>query len=324
MHLVVTIDTEEDNWGDYTNTSFGIENIRRIPSLQKTFDEYNIRPTYLVTYPVATNKESVKILKDILQQGKCEIGMHCHPWSTPPFKEERNSHNSMMCNLPYDLQYKKMNELHKVIGRNIGIDAKTFRAGRWGYNAHTAVVLQKLSYRVDTSITPFTDWSEYYGPNYFKITPKSYWFNAPEIFTSVQKSEMVEIPATIGYLQDNYELCNLIDRLLTSRLGRKFRMKGLLSKMKLINKVWLSPENSHSNQMIKLTKVMLKKKYRIVNMFFHSTSLQGGLSIFVKTIEDEIRFSNRLREYFTFTCQTGIKCLTLSEAADMIQGDGRL
>jgi len=99
MHLVVTIDTEEDNWGQYSADSFSIENIKKIPALQEMFDEFSVVPTYLVTYPVATNRESVEILKDILQRGKCEIGMHCHPWSTPPFDEERNSFNSMLCNL---------------------------------------------------------------------------------------------------------------------------------------------------------------------------------------------------------------------------------
>ncbi|HRR39856.1 MAG TPA: polysaccharide deacetylase family protein [Syntrophales bacterium] len=318
MHLVVTIDTEEDNWGQYSEDSFSIENIKKIPALQKIFDEFSVVPTYLVTYPVATDRESIKILKDILQQGKCEIGMHCHPWSTPPFDDERNSFNSMLSNLPFDLQCKKMGVLHEAIERNFGVTAKSFRAGRWGYNGHTALVLKKLGYRVDTSITPFTDWSEYHGPDFSEMKPESYRFNAPEIFNSIPEGEMAEIPATIGYLQNYYELCNSTDRLLSSPLGRLFRMKGLLNRAGLLNKVLLSPEGSDSGDMVRLTKVLMRKKFEIVNLFFHSTSLQAGLSIFVKTKEDEGRFSDRIRGYLAFTSEAGISPITLSDAADVV------
>jgi len=322
MHLVVTIDTEEDNWGGYSDATFSVENIKRIPALQEIFNEHNVIPTYLVTYPVATNRESIEILRVILQDGKCEIGMHCHPWSTPPFEEDRNTHNSMLCNLPLELQHKKMSVLHEAIKSNFGFSATSFRAGRWGYNGNTAIVLEKLGYRVDTSITPFTDWSEYQGPDFSKMSPVPYRFNPPEIFTRNQEGEMTEIPATIGYLQGNYELCNLIDRLLTSQLGRRFHLKGLLNKARLINKVGLSPEATDSHNMIKLMNVFMRKKYEVVNMFFHSTSLQAGLSVFVKTKEGEIQFFNRLNEYFAFTSKAGIKAVKLSEAGKLLQGAG--
>ncbi len=318
MRLAVTIDTEEDNWGDYTNTSYSVENIKRIPSLQKIFNEYNVIPTYLVTYPVATNRESVEILKAIHREGMCEIGMHCHPWSTPPFEEERIPYNSMLCNLPYDLQQKKMSALHVAIEKNFGIRPKSFRAGRWGYNGDTAMVLKELGYRVDTSVTPFIDWSEDHGPDFSQISPEPYRFKAPKIFESRRDGDLTEIPATIGYLKGNFGLCNSVDRLLSSTLGKMFRLKGLLSKAGLLNKVLLSPEGAGADQMIFLTRVLMKKKYEVLNMFLHSTSLQMGLSFLVKTKEDELRFLNSIREYLTFAREAGIRAITLSEAADVI------
>lgn len=318
MRLVVTIDTEEDNWGDYTNTSFNTENIKKIPSLQSLFDEFHVIPTYLVTYPVATNRESVEILAAIHRAGKCEIGMHCHPWSTPPFDEERTPHNSMLCNLPYELQREKMNVLHEAIVRNLGVRPKSFRAGRWGYNGETALVLKDLGYQVDTSVTPLTDWSEYNGPDFSRMSPEPYRFRAPKIFESREDGELMEIPATVGYLQDNYELCKLVDIFLTSLPVRHFRMKGLFSKAGLLNKVVLSPEGSDAKQMIRLTQVLMRKKYEVVNMFFHSTSLQSGLSFIVRTKEDERQFLHRINEYLTFISKAGIKPCTLSDVGDII------
>ena len=318
MKIAVTIDTEEDNWGDYSCESFGIENIKKIPALQKLFDEFNIIPTYLVTYPVATNKESVNILKEILQQSKCEIGLHCHPWSTPPFEEERNAYNSMLCNLPYDLQYKKITTLHEAIEKNIGIIAKSFRAGRWGYNETVLKVIRDLDYGIDTSVTPFTDWTAYYGPDFSCMTPEPYRFSETEIFKNSKHGELIEIPATIGYLQRDFNLCKLVDRYLTSRLGRRLRLKGILEAMRVLNKVWLSPEVSDSGQMIKLTKVLQKKNYKIINLFFHTTYLRAGLSYCVKKKEDEVRFSNSMKEYFTYANENGINSIRLSDARNII------
>ena len=318
MNLVITIDTEEDNWGDYSSESFGIDNIKKIPSLQKIFDEFNIIPTYLVTYPVATNKVSVNILREILRQGKCEIGMHCHPWSTPPFEEERNPYNSMLCNLPYELQYKKMSALHEVIEKNFGVRVKSFRAGRWGYNETVSKVIRSLDYGIDTSITPFMDWTAYHGPDFSSLTPEPYRFNEAEIFKSSKHGELLEVPATIGYLQDDFNFCNIIDRYLTSGVGKRLRLKGILDAMRLLNKVWLSPEGSDSGQMIELTKVLLRKKYKIINLFFHTTSLQAGLSYCVKTKEDEVSFSNNLKEYLTYVNENGINSIRLSDAGNVI------
>jgi hypothetical protein len=314
MKLVVTIDTEEDNWGDYSADSFNIENIKKIPLIQKLFDDFNVIPTYLITYPVATNKESVRILRRIHQQGKCEIGMHCHPWSTPPFEEERNAFNSMLCNLPYKLQQKKMSVLNNTIKENFSIKATSFRAGRWGYNGDTAVVLKELDYKVDTSITAFTDWSEYSGPNFSEMDPEPYKFNAPEIFQNEREGELTEIPASVGYLQENFNFCRSVDRRLNSRWFKKIHLRRILATMKILNKVLLSPEASNSGQLIALTKIFIKKKYEIINLFFHSTSLLEGRSFFVKSKTDKEQFMNCLKEYFEFTTKAGIQSIKLSES----------
>src|SRR5208337_1476965 len=121
MKLVITIDTEEDNWGVFSPTGHTLKNLDRIPVLQELFDAYNVKPTYLITYPVATDTESITLLREIEKSGRCEIGMHCHPWNTPPFEEIPGDNNSMLCNLPCDLQYKKMSSLTDAIAKNFHI-----------------------------------------------------------------------------------------------------------------------------------------------------------------------------------------------------------
>ena len=67
MKLIITIDTEEDNWGDYSRKDFTLKNIERIPALQQLFDDFNVRPTYLINYPVAADKMAISIFKKIFK-----------------------------------------------------------------------------------------------------------------------------------------------------------------------------------------------------------------------------------------------------------------
>lgn len=312
MNLIITIDTEEDNWGDYSSTGQTLENIQRIPCLQELFDEYDVKPTYLITYPVATDPKSISILKKILDEGKCEIGTHCHPWNTPPFEEEMNRENRMLCNLSEDIQYKKIKSLHEVIVKNLEFTPVSFRAGRWGYNHKTALAIHKLGYKVDSSITPYTHWKKNCGPDYSDISPRPYRINLDNIFEDSKNSSMIEIPATIGYLQNNFDFANRTLKII-ERGNNRSRLIGILSKLRLLNKVWLSPELSSSKEMINLTKVMIRKDFKILNMAFHSNSLISGRNPFTMSNDDEKEIINRIKDFLSFTKKAKLKSIKLSE-----------
>lgn len=318
MKLIITIDTEEDNWGHYSPTGHTLENIDRIPLLQKLFDDFNVKPTYLISYPVAVNDKCISILREIDKADKCEIGMHCHPWNTPPFDEETNERNSMLCNLPKELQYKKLSILHKTIQKNFGIAPVSFRAGRWGYNRGLAENLYRLGYKVDTSITAYTDWTRYYGPDFSNIAPMPFRYSCESIFQESSNGYLLEVPATIGYLQQNFTLSNYISKLLSKKPINKLRLIGLLNKLHLLNKVLLSPEASDSKSMVRLAKCLIKKDFKFINMFFHSTSLKAGLTDFVKTKDDEKRFFQQIREFLIFTKDAGIESIKLSDVLNQV------
>ena len=318
MNLVITIDTEEDNWGDFSSAGQTLENIERIPRLQALFDAYNVKPTYLITYPVATDDKSIELFMEMEESGRCEIGSHCHPWNTPPFGEELNEKNSMLCNLNVDLQYQKMSCLHDTIVKNLDVQPISFRSGRWGYNQGVAENLLKLGYKVDTSITSYTDWRDYHGPDFSDISPRPFRFSCKDIFKETIDGHLIEIPATIGFLQKNFETRNLLMKKLSKRPLNRFRIIGILHKMNLLNKVWLSPEMSDSKQMIKLTECLMKKDYEVINMFFHSTTLKSGLNQFVKTESDEKQFIQRVKEFLVFAKDNGVESIKLSETVNLL------
>jgi hypothetical protein len=326
--LFITIDTEEDDWGSFRTQQPSIENIHYIPMLQDIFDEYSAVPTYLVNYPVATNKDSVKILRDIHQKGKCEIGTHCHPWNTPPIREELTTPNSFMCNLPNELIYEKMDVLHQQIMNNFDVFPVCFRAGRWGFRFSMANIIRSLNYRIDSSMTPFCDWTEDSGPRFGITHNSAFGFNEKDRLcskanncTHCQNADecILEVPATIGFLQSNFVLCSKIRNMFARRFLSKLRIRGVLERLKLINCRWLSPENSSCEDMIKLSKIISEKDGRFLNMCFHSTSLLPGRSPFVRDRNELDHFLLKIKNYLEFASSENISCVGLSKVSNVIE-----
>ena len=314
MKLVVTIDTEEDDWGYSTPRDVTFKNIERLPNLQSLFTEFGVKPTYLITYPIATNNRALSIFKELSADDGCEIGAHCHPWNTPPFEEENSERNSMLCNLVAELQYAKLRTLHEAIRDGFGREPVSFRAGRWAYSPELGLNLIKLGYRVDTSVTPYTDWSSVQGPNFSGMSPDphaiSFKDGVVEGGTSLQ-----EIPATIDYLQRNGQWCHRIHRALERGPWRVLRLGNVLKSMRFLNRVVLSPEVSSCESMIELTRTMETRGCTVANMFFHSSSLIAGLTPYVTSKDEEERFVETIRRYLAFIRDSRIESITLAQAA---------
>lgn len=312
MRLIVTIDTEEDNWANYSTSDNQVSNIDKLIPLQQMFDRYGVKPTYHITYPVATNPRSVAILKEILDSGKCEIGMHCHPWNTPPFEEKINTVNSMLCNLSTSLVLRKLTVLHETIQNNFGITPISFRAGRWGFNSTVAQAIFQLGYLVDTSVTPFVDWREYHGPDFSDFQLFPYRFDPSDIKTPRNQGALLEIPATVGFLQNNFQRCQRWSRYSETDYGKRLKMKGILYRLKMMNKVWLSPELAGAHEMIQLAWRLREKNCPCLNMTFHSTTLKAGLSPFVQNKDHEDKIYERIEKFLIFAKKEKIQPATIS------------
>lgn len=321
MKLIISIDTEEDDWGQYSQEKPALQNIERVGVLQSLFDKYGVTPTYLVTYPVATNARSISLLRRIMEDGRCEIGTHCHPWNTPPFREVRNEWNSMLCNLPADLQFKKIETLHSVITQNFGVIPTSFRAGRWGLGEEIPRILANLNYKVDSSILAFQCWKSYGGPDFSDIFPSPFMWAQLNGVHEGKNSALLEVPATAGYTQNNFKVSNRIWRALGGKLMQMVRAKGILSHTKLLDKIWLSPEPANSSQMIKLTTRMLHNGYSFLNMFFHSNALKAGNGPYVKSSVEEELFIRKIEEFLVFTSENGIESIKLSDAPLYLNND---
>ncbi len=314
VKLVITIDAEEDSWGLWKTTNDSVDNITRIPIIQDLFDRFGAVPTYLVNYPVATNEKARQIFEGIIDRVRCEIGAHCHPWNTPPFEEETNARNTMMCNLPYTLVHRKLATLHKAIIDGFKVIPVCFRTGRWGFGPQVAKSIHKLGYRVDTSVTPFIDWRDEGGPDFSESSTFPYRFDTHGVLSEKADGCLLEVPATIGFLQKDFRRCSQVTKWILRPPFRSFNLLGILNRLRVVNCRWLSPELSSASEMIRLAKNFILSGHKILNLSFHSTSLLPGKGPFVRNEEEFNSFLKDIELFLEFCVNEGMTFSTLSGA----------
>ena len=317
--LVVTIDTEEDAWGPFGGAT-SVSNLASIPRLQSLFDACGVVPTYLVNYPVASDDASLAILQKILDNGRCEIGAHLHPWNTPPVREKPTNRNSMLGNLPYELQHEKIATISEFLTGRFGVRPTSFRAGRWGLGNDTIKALTSCGYLVDSSVTPFVSWEVYDGPSFVSAPFVPYFMDsAGNISVESGEDSILEIPATVGYSRWPFDRLRFVERILEG-MPPYLHAAGLASRLNIVRKILMSPESETSRNMELLSRILLNRGEAVLNIFFHSNSLVPGLTPFIKTEAELDGFYRRLATFLRdLLSHPVVKPVTLSQAGELIR-----
>jgi hypothetical protein len=311
--LIITIDAEEDGWGDYHREGDSVDNISGIPRLQALFDRYGAKPTYLVNWPVVMDRRACRIIKNIHAAGGCEIGSHCHPWNTPPFEEDISGINSMMCNLPPKLVKAKVANLVAATEEMLHVRPTSFRAGRWGFGRYVAEALIEQGYVVDSSVSPTVDWRSEFGPDYSRAPDRPYRFAPERILIPDASGPLLEVPASMGFFQKRCAIPQKLLQVLTTPVLRRLHLIGFLERLGLVNFRWLSPESSSAADMITLSRALISKGSTVLNLSFHSPTLLPGKSPYVRSQHDLDHFLNCIEAILAFAVDNNIKFSALSD-----------
>ena len=314
MYLVVTVDTEEDNWGDHDRSSYTVENLRKLSGLQEVFRRHEVRPTYLITHPVATSGEGIDTLGRYFDEGLCEIGAHPHPCNTPPLDEERTEVNSYISNLPSPLQFRKIQTLTQTIETNFGVRPTTYRSGRWGFSEEVARNVIELGYTVDTSIFPVWDWSP--GPDFRSYSHEPFVYAMDGAAGTPRM--LLEVPATVDFLQGSREIASKAFHSLQRAPFGGVVLSGL-KRLGALNRVCLSPEVSDLPDMIHLAQHVAGRGAGVLNLFLHSPTLLEGCTPFTSTTADVEAFMDRLDGFLAFARSEQFVSVTLRELSARLQ-----
>ena len=314
LYFAVTIDTEEEwDWNSgFSDTDFSVENIKCIPKFQEFCNSIGIKPTYLISYPIATDEECVKILGQALESGQCEIGGHLHPWCTPPIEETISVENSHSVNLPLKLVQTKIANLTKVISDNFGIQPISFRSGRWGINGDLLKILVDEGYQIDVSVRPFFSDIAF---SYHNAMETPYWPDYTNILTAGNQREIFEMPASEGFNIQNFALGNRLHRLFSTQPFTYFHVIGILWHLNLFKKLSISPETEETSEMIACIDAYLAKGNKYIDMHFHSSCLLPGGSPYFKSDSDVRMLFKRIEDVIDYIkSKAHVNFCTVSEA----------
>ncbi|HIE82472.1 MAG TPA: WalW protein, partial [Dehalococcoidia bacterium] len=178
--LTVVIDTEEEfDWNfPQSRKETSVTAMSDIGLVQDIFDDFNVRPCYMMDYPVATQKQGFLPLKEIFDSGRCALGAHLHPWVSPPHVEQVTKVNTFPGNLPAELERDKLDILKGIIESNFQCKVLSYKAGRYGFGVNTAALLESLGFEIDLSPSPGFNQSDEGGPDFTRFTNRAFWFGS--------------------------------------------------------------------------------------------------------------------------------------------------
>jgi hypothetical protein len=287
--VLVGIDTEaDDQWSASGRERNEVKNAARLPEVQALFDSFGVRPTYLVTYEMATRDESAGVLRELGASGRCEIGAHLHPWSSPPFRPEDLRAHSYPHNLPHALLERQLTELTAAIEQRLGVRPTTYRAGRNGFDGRSLPPLERLGYTVDTSVDPLFNERRKGGVSFAGAPLAPYHPDYLDVRRE-GRSKILEVPISAATLP---ALPKPLEALYAALPPIPYR--GAIKRLGL-RPVWLRPSYSSLPDMLAFAARLAVARVPCFNIIFHSSELLPGGSPYTPDEASVRRFTDDLR-----------------------------
>jgi len=310
VHLLVGIDTEGDNqWDAAARADQRFENIYALPRLHALFARHGVRPTYVITYPVAKDSRSADVLRQLVAGGDCEIGAHHHAWETPPCSAEDVRRHPYASQLPRTQFDNQLGELTEAIAVAIGVRPVSYRSGRFGFSSDHVAALERHGYLIESSIAPLFYEAHKGGPEFVEAPLKPY-FLAYDSAVRPGSSNLLEVPVSAA-------LNRALPRALQyayARAPKPYTTKRVLRALKLLRMRWLRPSYSSLEDMVSLARDLHRAEEPVLNLLFHSSEAIVGGSPYNRTQSELDAFCDRLERFFTFaTRELGAVPATFSE-----------
>ena len=293
--FTVTVDTEEEwDWASgFPTDKVSVTNIRRLPSFEELCRRHGVAVTYFANAAVLQNAESRKILGELARCPNVEIGMHIHPWNTPPFHHRGlvSARESFLHNLPTDLIAAKLDTVYALFEAE-GWRPTSFRGGRYSSGAAVQEFLQEKRFRADASVVPYTTWPDNGAPDYrnrgllpVRLPP-----------SRAGEEALWEIPLTLAFTRRPFGLWrNCYEHIEHSPL-RRLRLIGVAEKLALVRRVWLNFEAPLGEYMVPFLRRLRGMNLPCICFTLHSSSLMAGGNGYTPTKESEERLFAKLEK----------------------------
>jgi peptidoglycan/xylan/chitin deacetylase (PgdA/CDA1 family) len=322
--LVITVDTEpDDQWApplpDGTLPPFAFANTRGIGRLAQFLRARGVPVTWMTSYSVVRDEESVRALRDAAAHGD-EIAGHLHGWETPPYLEVDRTHRSFIGEYEPAVRFAKHRALLDAHEDAFGARPVSYRAGRWGVDELELRHLAELGYRIDSSIPPGIDFRDRYGlrapgPDFRRWTA-----GAPNPFRS---GPLWEVPASIvpigalGGGAPAVALARAAGRRAPGSSASR-ALSAALARTRLQKLIWIRPLKHPRDELVRATRALLRRGGTMVNVMFHSSEAFEGTSPLSRTAADVDRLYGDLDAIVTTAREHGAIPRTLAAAVDAL------
>lgn len=303
QRFIVTVDTEEEfDWSQpLGRTGHGLSHVPRLARFQQFCEGLGVAPIYLIDYPIATDPAAIDALGDAVAAGRAEIGVQLHPWVSPPHDEDVNVFNSYAGNLPPALEAAKFNTLKETIERAFGKAPLIYRAGRYGVGPASAGILSQAGIAIDTSVRARFDYSATGGPNFRDQPIVPWWIDEP--------GGLMELPLTTVF----WGMLRQQGPLLYPLLWRMPKLRGLLARMALLERIPLTPEGVSIDEAIKGIDIALDDGLPVLVFSFHSPSLRPGLTPYVRDEDGLDQLYDWWRAVFAYLARRGVRPASVAD-----------
>ena len=300
MHLLVGIDTEGDNqWDAAARAAQTFENIYALPRLHALFRRHGVRPTYVITYPVAADARSAEVLRALQAGGDCEIGAHHHAWETPPCTADDVRRHPYAASLPLPQFEEQLARLTEAVEAAVGGRPRSYRSGRFGFSATHVAALERLGYEVESSVAPLFSEAHKQGPDFVEAPLRPY-FLAYDSAVRPGTSNVLEVPCSAAL---NRRLPRRL-QFLYARAPRPYTTKRVLRKLGVARVRWLRPSYSSLPDMTSLAGDLAAAGEPVLNLLFHSSEAIAGGSPYNTTDAELAAFCDRLERFFEYAIGT--------------------
>ncbi len=266
-----------------------LDNIQAVPQFQQLCARHGAHSTWFTNWSVMENAGTRDTLLGISEKPGVELGMHIHPWLTPPCdpNDQYGARESYLANLDRDLIQAKLETNWKVFEAN-GCKPLSFRGGRYSSGPDVQRFLQQKGFIADASVVPYTAWDDDGAPDYRdrNLTP-----NRLDPLEA-DGSPLWEVPVTLGFTRRHFERWAKVLNTVENTPLRHLRLIGILQRTGVVKRVWLNFEDTPAADMLQLIDVLDALQVPCICLTVHSSSLYTGGNPYSRTKEAVERIWN--------------------------------
>lgn len=277
--LLFTVAVGPDRPRGEVSARLSLRAIEGQPPLLRLCERFAVRPTWLLTWPVASRPEGAWFGEQ-WRRGAGEVGVCFEPWNTPPFEanEDRLVPHPPSA-IPASAVQAKLGALTAAVTERLGRAPRVHRAAGGGLSGPVLQALERLGYLADVSVQPLSDGRAEGGVD---------WRDAPTVpyFPDRQRpdrrggSPVLAVPVSAGFDRPiPTSVARAMVRMpMMARLAEKVAGGPLPSPVALPRRAVLDPTLTALDAMQRLAEAEVARAAPCLHMTLRAEALVPGCS----------------------------------------------